>query len=152
VRWARSLPPYHGDRQAGIGSVSDDAIVRSLRFGISRHGRVLLPFMSYAEMTDEDMTAVLSFLRTQSPVARAAPHSELSWLGKLAVNVVLGTQSPPATAAQRALPGAPWSTVAISRTPSQTATDAIRRGTSSRAHSMAPPLPAHGAEEPTAPM
>jgi hypothetical protein len=39
-------PNITSDQVAGIGSLSDEMVVRSLRYGISRHGRPLAPFMA----------------------------------------------------------------------------------------------------------
>ena len=43
-------------------------IARSLRFGVGRDGRALAPFMPFANLSDEDLTAIISYLRTQAPV------------------------------------------------------------------------------------
>src|SRR5688572_28548757 len=49
-----------GDRQTGIGGMRDEEIARSLRFGVGRNGRALAPFMPFADLSDEDLTAVIS--------------------------------------------------------------------------------------------
>jgi mono/diheme cytochrome c family protein len=87
-------PNITSDPIAGIGAFSDAALVRALRYGISHTGRPLVPFMPFAELTDRDLQAIVSFLRTTAPIRKASPPNDLSWLGAFAVNVVLDAQSP----------------------------------------------------------
>jgi mono/diheme cytochrome c family protein len=89
-------PNITSDAGAGIGAWSDDALVRSLRYGVSHTGRALAPFMPFAELADRDLQAIISFLRAQSPVAQAAPPHDLTWLGSLVLNVLLEPQGPTA--------------------------------------------------------
>jgi mono/diheme cytochrome c family protein len=97
-------PNITSDAGAGIGALSDDALVRALRYGVSRHGKPLIPLMSFAELADEDLRAILSYLRTVPPVARPAPAHRLSVLGTLGVNVFLKRQGPAAPAPSRLPP------------------------------------------------
>src|SRR5262249_36545565 len=46
-------PNITSDAAFGIGEVSDHALVRSLRYGISRHGKPLVPIMSFADLADD---------------------------------------------------------------------------------------------------
>ena len=87
-------PNITADSVAGIGRMSDDAVVRSLRYGISHSGRPLLPLMPFAELADRDLQAIVSFLRTVPSVPEIAPPSDLSWVGRFAVNVILKPQGP----------------------------------------------------------
>jgi mono/diheme cytochrome c family protein len=87
-------PNITSDAITGIGALSDDTLVRSLRYGISRHGRTLVPIMSFAELSDDDLRAVLSFLRTLPSVVQTGRQTQLSWLGILVVNVVLDPARP----------------------------------------------------------
>ena len=87
-------PNITSDPVVGIGALSDDILVRSLRYGISRHGKPLVPFMSFADLTDADLQAILSFLRTVPPVARPVPPRDLSWLGAVVFELVLDPVGP----------------------------------------------------------
>lgn len=63
----------------GIGEWSDEEIKRAISKGISRNGRELLPFMafsSYATITDEDLNAMVAYLRTLPPATAAPPSAE----------------------------------------------------------------------------
>jgi len=97
-------PNITADPVAGIGAVSDEALVRSLRYGVSHSGRPLLPFMPFAELADRDLQAIVSFLRTAPPVADIAEPSDLSWVGSFAVNVILKPQAPQASPPSEILP------------------------------------------------
>ncbi len=64
--------------ELGIGSWTDDEIKRAITEGISRDGRQLLPFMAfqfYKNITDEDLDAIVAYLRTLPP-ATAEPPAE----------------------------------------------------------------------------
>ncbi len=89
-----SVPNITSDPVAGIGAVSDATLVRSLRYGVARDGRPLLPFMPFADMTDADLQAVLSFLRAVPPSERVVPKHDLSVLGKAVVNFALKPEVP----------------------------------------------------------
>ena len=89
-------PNITSDVATGIGALSDDVLVRSLRYGISRHGRPLAPFMSLGDLSDADLRAVLSFLRQLPPVTHATPESRLSWLGAFGIHFLVDPQGPSA--------------------------------------------------------
>jgi mono/diheme cytochrome c family protein len=97
-------PNITSDPVAGIGALSDATLVRSLRYGVSQNGRPLAPFMSFGDLADDDLQAILSFLRTLPPVPRRAPPSELTWLGALALNMVIGPAGPEAPPPARVPP------------------------------------------------
>ena len=68
---ASNLTP---DSATGIGAWSEAEIVRALRNGEARDGRLLAPVMPYAwlhEMSDDDAIAVARYLKTLAPVRHA---------------------------------------------------------------------------------
>ena len=77
--YSRNITP---DKETGIGNYTDAEIARSLRYGVHPDGRVVFDFMPFHNMTDEDMTAVISYLRAQKPVKNKVPDHELNLLGK----------------------------------------------------------------------
>jgi mono/diheme cytochrome c family protein len=87
-------PNITNDPVAGIGAMSDEALVRGLRYGVSRHDRPLLPFMPFADLADADLQAIISFLRTTTPVDEPAPESRLTWLGAFAAQFIIEPQQP----------------------------------------------------------
>jgi hypothetical protein len=73
VAYPKNLTP---DPETGLGRRSDAEIVRAVRAGQSRDGRPLIPVMpwpSYAVLTEDDAQAVVAFLRSVRPVRFAAP-------------------------------------------------------------------------------
>jgi mono/diheme cytochrome c family protein len=71
------------DSTTGLGSVPDKAIARALRFGVGHDGRALLPFMEMQGLADDDLRAVVSYLRTQPPVHNPVPPHHYNLLGKV---------------------------------------------------------------------
>ena len=71
------------DKETGIGSFPDGAVARALRYGVGHDGRALLPFMEMQGLSDEDLVAVVSYLRTQQPVHNLVPMHRYSLLGKI---------------------------------------------------------------------
>jgi mono/diheme cytochrome c family protein len=77
------------DSATGLGSVSDKAIARALRFGVGHDGRALLPFMEMQGLADDDLRAVVSYLRTQPAVHNEVPPHHYNILGKVVRATVL---------------------------------------------------------------
>jgi mono/diheme cytochrome c family protein len=77
--YSRNITP---DKETGIGNYTDAEIARALRYGVHPNGTVVFDFMPFHNMTDEDMTAVISYLRAQKPVRQAVPENDLNFLGK----------------------------------------------------------------------
>ena len=71
------------DAETGLGNVSDKAIARALRFGVGHDGRALLPFMEMQGLADDDLVAVVSYLRSQPPVKNPVPQHHFNFLGKI---------------------------------------------------------------------
>lgn len=91
--YARNITP---DPETGLGKVSDAAIARALRFGVGYDGRALLPFMNKQGLTDDDLAAVVSYLRTQPPVHNVVPDHEYNLLGKIVKATMLANPVGPA--------------------------------------------------------
>ena len=85
-----------GDSASGLGSVSDKAIARALRFGVGHDGRALLPFMEMQGLADDDLRAVVSYLRTQPAVHNTVPPHHFNVLGKIVKATVLSKPVGPA--------------------------------------------------------
>ncbi len=102
--YTRNLTP---DSATGLGAVSDRAIARALRFGVGHDGRALLPFMEMQGLADDDLRAVVSYLRTQAPVNNPVPPHRFNLLGKVvkatAMSKPVGPSSPPPVQAPRAV-------------------------------------------------
>lgn len=65
----------------GIGNLRDEEIARSLRYGVGHDGRALFAFMPFQDMSDDDLTAVISYLRTTKPVNHQVTIRKMKPLG-----------------------------------------------------------------------
>lgn len=77
--YSKNITP---DDETGIGKLTDAEIARALRYGVHADGTVVFDFMPFHNMTDEDMVAVISYLRAQKPVTNKVPDHELNFIGK----------------------------------------------------------------------
>ena len=74
------IPPFAGtaanitpDNETGIGAWSDAEIKRAITQGVGRDGRRMqepMAFAWYAGIRDEDLDAIVAYLRTLPPIAR----------------------------------------------------------------------------------
>lgn len=67
------------DPETGIGRLTDAEIARTIRYGVNSKGAANL--MPERNLTDEDLTAVVSFLRSQKPVHNKVPPTSLNVMG-----------------------------------------------------------------------
>jgi mono/diheme cytochrome c family protein len=66
-------PNLTPDPETGIGRWTDGEVVRAIREGVSRDGRPLFPLMNYPgyrDFSDDDVLAIVAYLRAQKPVRR----------------------------------------------------------------------------------
>lgn len=75
----RNITP---DVETGIGAWTNGEIARAIREGVSRDGEALFPIMPwfmYTTMPDEDVAAVIAYLRAQPPVHSFRPERKLDF-------------------------------------------------------------------------
>ena len=70
------------DKETGIGNYTDAELARALRYGVHPDGTVVYNFMPFHNTSDEDLTAIISYLRAQKPVVNKVPDHSLNVLGK----------------------------------------------------------------------
>ena len=81
VMYSRNLTP---DKTTGIGRYTDEQIFRMMRHGIRPNDLASLPLMMpFWDMADEDLVAVVSYLRSLQPVENAVPEPEWTFMGKV---------------------------------------------------------------------
>jgi mono/diheme cytochrome c family protein len=79
--YSRNLTP---DPETGIGRYTDGQVARMMRFNVRPDGRAsIAPMMPFHNMSDEDMLAIISFLRAQPPVRNQVPENEWTLPGKI---------------------------------------------------------------------
>lgn len=75
-----TAPNLTPDPGTGAGSWTDDTLARAIREGIGHDGRALFPIMPYAnfaQMSDEDLASVITYLRSLPAVRRPHPKTEI---------------------------------------------------------------------------
>jgi hypothetical protein len=75
-------PNLTPDPETGAGTWTDDQLARAIREGIGHDGRALFPLMAYPryrEMSDQDLAAVIVYLRSLPPVHHELPTTEISF-------------------------------------------------------------------------
>ena len=69
-------PNLTPDVETGLGKWTEAQIVTAIRTGARPDGRQLvpiMPYMSYAAMSDEDAQALAAYLKSLAPIRHAAP-------------------------------------------------------------------------------
>ena len=77
VLHAKNITP---DIETGIGSWTDDEIIRAVTTGISKKGDTLFPLMpypAYNHMAKEDLLSIIAYLRTLKPVKNKVADRQL---------------------------------------------------------------------------
>jgi mono/diheme cytochrome c family protein len=82
------------DRETGLGRYRDEEIARILRFSVHANGQQVLPFMPFANLSDEDLTAIISYLRTLPSVRNEVPKHAPNLVGRLVKSFVLTPKGP----------------------------------------------------------
>jgi hypothetical protein len=74
--WIPNITP---DVETGIGGWSDDEIMRAVRDGIGKDQHLmfpLMPFTSYQHVSEEDLRAIVAYLRSVPPIKNKRPIAE----------------------------------------------------------------------------
>jgi mono/diheme cytochrome c family protein len=108
--WGANLTPDVG---TGIGELTDGQVARTIRTGILPDGSLSF-FMrtSVAQLSDEDLTAVVSYLRSLEPVAHDVPRGEWHLLGKVLLTYAFPPLTPRSHVGPKGVPDAGEPTLA----------------------------------------
>jgi mono/diheme cytochrome c family protein len=74
--YSRNLTP---DKDSGIGTWTDEQIIRAMREGVTKEGEILgppMPVPTYHNMSDDDAKAIVAYLRTINSVHNEVPESK----------------------------------------------------------------------------
>ncbi|MCL5026408.1 MAG: c-type cytochrome [Chloroflexi bacterium] len=74
-------PNITSDKDAGVGSWTDDQLINAIRNGIDNEGKQLFPIMPYNNyhfMSDADVADLVAFLRTVPAVSNNVPDRKLN--------------------------------------------------------------------------
>ena len=97
---ARNLTP---DVETGIGALTNEEVARVMRYGVGHDGRVIFPFMPFENMTEADLNAIISFLRSQPPVSNKIEPTQYDFLGKVVLALGMIKPIEPSSAPKKAL-------------------------------------------------
>ena len=95
--WAANLTPAH------LGTWSDGEIVRAIREGVRRdgHSLMIMPAGAFHNMSDDDVLAIVAYLRSQPAVQPDSPPRSVNVLGAIMFAAVIPddvfTAQPPLT-------------------------------------------------------
>lgn len=73
IVYARNLTP---DEETGLGRWTDEEIIHVLKTGVRPDGSTLapiMPWMNTSQMTDDDLKAMVAYLRSLPPVSHQVP-------------------------------------------------------------------------------
>jgi mono/diheme cytochrome c family protein len=74
-------PNITPDAETGAGTWSDDMLARAIREGVGHDGRALsrqMPYFLYKNLSDEDLAAVIVYLRSLPPIYNIVPPTKIS--------------------------------------------------------------------------
>lgn len=92
------------DIETGIGKYTDKELARTLRYGVKPDGTIVYPFMPFNNLTDEDLQAVVSYLKSQKPVRNKVPEHKLNLMGNVIKAFIIkpvGPEGEPAKTIQK---------------------------------------------------
>lgn len=77
VIYGKNITP---DSETGIGTWTDDEILRAMTQGISKNGDTLFPLMPYPNlnrMAKDDLLSIIAYIKTLKPIKNKVPDREL---------------------------------------------------------------------------
>ncbi len=80
VGFPLNVPNISPDPETGAGKWTDEQFARAIREGIGHDGRrlfPLMPYMNFRVLSDEDLAAVIAYVRSIPPVRNAVPATPL---------------------------------------------------------------------------
>jgi mono/diheme cytochrome c family protein len=81
VVYSKNVTP---DIETGIGGVTDQQIARMLRYAVRPNGKASVQLlMQFGDLSDADLTAIISFLRAQPAVRNEVPANQFTVVGKV---------------------------------------------------------------------
>ena len=100
-------PNLTPDKETGIGNISDGKIARMLRHNVRSNDQAAIPFMEFQNLSQEDLIAILSYLRAQPAVRNEVKQRTFSPVGKAIMSFVMKPSGPTGTPPAKAPAEAP---------------------------------------------
>lgn len=96
-------PNITPDKETGLGNWTDGEIVRAIREGIGKDGRVLFPMMPYksfaATLSDEDVLSIVAYLRSLPPIKNDPGRMQVNFPVSMFIRAVPEPVTKPAAGA-----------------------------------------------------
>jgi mono/diheme cytochrome c family protein len=76
---------------AGIGNWTDGELFRTITTGVNKDGKALfpvMPYFSYGRADEEDIKAIIAYIRTLSPIENKVPPSKYDFPVNLIINTI----------------------------------------------------------------
>jgi mono/diheme cytochrome c family protein len=102
-----TTPNLTPDPETGIGRYTDGQLARMIRHNVRADGRLAVPIMEFEDMSDEDVVAVLSFLRSRPPVRNEVGARKFTAYGKFVAAYMMKPTAPKSPARRTSPPEAP---------------------------------------------
>jgi mono/diheme cytochrome c family protein len=80
-----AVPNLTPDAETGLGSWTDAEIARAIREGVDKDGVALeiMPAAHYNALSDDDVAAIIGYLRNMEPVHNEIPPLQMNTVGKM---------------------------------------------------------------------
>ena len=82
-------PNITSDKVTGIGNFTDEQLASAIRYNVNHNSRAMVGFMTFNGMTDDDISAIISYLRSTPPVHNAVPEHDYNMVGKVLVRFLV---------------------------------------------------------------
>jgi mono/diheme cytochrome c family protein len=87
-------PNITSDKETGIGNFTDEQLARAIRYNVNHNSKAMVGFMSYNGMSDNDISAIISYLRTTRPIRNVVPEHDYNILGKILMRFLIEPVTP----------------------------------------------------------
>ena len=82
-------PNITSDQETGIGNFTDEQLARAIRYNVNHNSRAMVGFMTFNGMTDDDISAIISYLRSTPPVHNVVPEHDYNIVGKVLIRFLV---------------------------------------------------------------
>jgi mono/diheme cytochrome c family protein len=83
------------DKETGIGNMTDAELARVLKYAVRPNHEPALMMVGLGPMADEDLVAIMSYIRTLPPVKNKVARSEISAMGQIVFPLMAGAYVSP---------------------------------------------------------
>lgn len=87
-------PNITSDKETGIGNFTDEQLARAIRYNVNHNSKAMVGFMTYNGMSDDDISAIISYLRTTPPIRNIVPEHDYNMLGKILMRFLIKPATP----------------------------------------------------------